>query len=391
MKPLSGLELRIEGSGGALGVAVDLLSRLGVEGQNRHGPAGGLDGGPEPDTGLPAGTMEAAAGILLATAAIEAVLDGDDVAVSRRAAADHVRRPLLTDGPDAVRPNPPVPIGAGAVNCDLGPDGDEEAFARLVAAIGPDAGDPELVSARAQEWRLAVTPYRTVVDSTPSPVCFSRTAGSPSAGRRPHSAHPSCGIRVVDMSAMWAGPLATGLLAARGQVTKIEPECRLDGLRTGAPGLAGTLNYAKRVAPLDLRSPGDRVAFEDLVAGADLVVDSFSRRVMPNLGLTSVELRRIRPDLMTMSVPAFGRLTPEQDWIAYGSGVHALSGLGYGPEGPWAPDVSYPDPLAGLTAHAVALAMWLGRSRGWQPRHAEVSLHGALRPLVDVQRCQATR
>jgi len=389
MKPLHGLDLRLEGSGPAVGVAVDLLSRLGVEGRGRDGPTGRLRGEPEPDDGLPRGALEAAAGILLATAAIEAVLDGDDVEVSRRSAADHVRRPQLTDGPDAVRPKPPVPIGAGAVNCDLGPDGDEEAFARLLAAIGDKADDPELLAARAQEWRLAVTPYRSVVGQAPPPVSFAATAGTTSTQRHPH--HPSCCIRVVDLSAMWAGPLATGLVAERGHVTKIEPACRLDGLRNGAPGLATCLNHTKQVAPLDLREPDDRAAFVDLVADSDLVVDSFSRRVMPNLGLTPAELRRIRPDIMTMSMPAFGHMTPEQDWISYGSGVHALSGLGQGPGGPWAPDVSYPDPLAGLIGHAVALAMWLGRGRGWPPRHAEVSLHGAVRPVIDIQQCQAPR
>jgi CoA-transferase family III len=393
--PLTGAALRLAGHGPAVDVAAALLARLGAVLVDR-GPAGVLEGGD--DEGLPAatshtavpagavmvppGTFEVAAAALLAAAAVEAGRSGTDVATSRVEAYEHVLRSLLVDGPDAIRPNPPVLVGDGAVNRDLGPDRDEATYDRLVAAIGTQAGDPELLAVRAQEWRLAVTPYRSLPQAAPPPV---ELLGDPAAAATASDA--TDGLVVLDMTAMWAGPLATALLATGtlgrpAHVTKIEPDCRRDGLRDGAPGLAARLDAAKSHAALDLRVPGDRADFFDLVASADLVVDSFSRRVMPNLGLTPAELRQLRPDILTLSLPAFGLGRAEQDWVAYGSGVHATSGLGVGPCGPWAPSVSYPDPLAGLTAHAVARAMLWGRSRGWAPRHAEVSLHGAIGPLL---------
>ena len=104
-------------------------------------------------------------------------------------------------------------------------------------------------------------------------------------------------MRVLDLTAMWAGPLCTLLLAEWGAtVTTIEPAVRPDGLR-GSPAQFAVLDRGKRRVDLDLRTPAGRSAFESLVGEADLLVESFSSRVMPNLGYDAGALRALNPRL----------------------------------------------------------------------------------------------
>lgn len=141
------------------------------------------------------------------------------------------------------------------------------------------------------------------------------------------------------------------------------------------------LNRRKEIVDLDLRVEQDRQHFETLLADADLVVDSFSRRVMPNLGYGPDQLRERFPNVATLSIVAFGSGSPEADWISYGPGVHAISGLGdVGPDARLtaAPN-AYPDPLAGLLAFERAAEV---TSFDGPTPHVEVSLAEAIAPLV---------
>jgi crotonobetainyl-CoA:carnitine CoA-transferase CaiB-like acyl-CoA transferase len=190
-------------------------------------------------------------------------------------------------------------------------------------------------------------------------------------------------VRVVDMTVMWAGPLATRKLAELGaDVVKVEPGCRLDGTRGGP--MYEALNAGKRRVDLDLRDAEQRGEFVAMVATADVVIDNFSPRVMPNLGLTHAELTAIKPDIITVSMPAFPAGSPWRDRVSYGVGVHALSGLGHvgtdddGTEMYEAPPVAYPDALAGLAAFGTVLDLL---ARGG-PAHAEVAMLSVLEPLL---------
>ena len=186
---------------------------------------------------------------------------------------------------------------------------------------------------------------------------------------------------VVDLSVLWAGPLATSLLAAIGaEVIKVDPEARPDGLRHHDE-VYRYLNGNKSVVDLDLRQDADRRQFEALLERADLLVDSFSRRVMPNFGYRPADLLVRFPRLSWISIVAFPLGSAEQHWVSYGPGVHAISGLADRGTGPFQPaPIAYPDAVAGLLAFAVAAEMlWTGTSSG----RAEISLAGALAPLID--------
>ena len=330
-------------------------------------------------------------------------------AVSGTAVAVQLRLPEVMAAayrsPFEMRPGPPVRAGDGWLHADLGAAGDAESFALLLSTL-PAGLTARRIAGEAQGWRLPVCDYRR----RPAPGPVRRDPGhsppgddgalSPDPvpwrwtfGTRPPLAAPhGRPLRVLDLTNMWAGPLATWLLAGLGaSVTKVEPSFRPDGFRAvagggiypgGKPcqrgrdsGMWNALNRSKKVVELDLRRRADRDRFVEMAGHSDVVIDSFSPRVMPNFGL------ELPLGPLYVSMPAFPP-GPQRDWVAYGSGVHASSGLGDVGDGRFAaPAVSYPDPLAGFAAALAVTAALRGRSRGVPIDGVEVSLAEAIAPL----------
>lgn len=300
------------------------------------------------DVGLPAGTMARARGLAERGARARERLTGRPVVVDDEVVAGQVYLPWTVGEPPAIGRGI-VTVPGGALQADLGP-ADVETFARLRGVVG-DA-DPEALAAAAQEWRLPVTPYRPPLarraGTGASLQLHARTPGDEPATR----VRDPATLNVVDLTAMWAGPLCTALLAGLGAaVVKIEPRSRLDGLR-GSPRQFATLNDAKQIVALDLGDADDRARFERLVRTADVVVESFSRRVMTNFGYPPEALRALNPQVVSVAVRAFPVGTPEQDWVAFGPGVHAASGHGTLGGRPAPAVVAYADALTGLAAFA---------------------------------------
>lgn len=398
---LGGLTVRVGDTDPPYRVAAQLLGRLGAvvgdAGECRLGEGGGPGArmvrwpGPAPEAGLPAGTLELAGGLALALASIAGWRQGCRVDVSELAVAIEVWLPEVMaasySSPPVMRPRPPVPAdGGGWLHLDLGAPGDAEDYQRLLETLDPAATARD-VAVAAQEWRLPVCDYRPRRPRPGPPVTFSAREG---AGARRAGT-----LSVCDLTTMWAGPLATRLLQDLGaSIHKIEPAFRPDGMRATAgggihpggrqvdpgrdSGMWNALNTGKRHLDLDLRRAGDIERFIALASDSDVVIDSFSPRVMPNFGLPE----RLAGVPITVSVPAFGP-GPQRNWVAYGTGVHACSGLGEARDGTFsAPGVSYPDPIAGFTAALAVMAAAVGRDRGLGPVRAEASLDAALQPLV---------
>ena len=273
-------------------------------------------------------------------------------------------------------PSVPVPWGHGALCVDLGPD-DVETWERF-AEVHRVEPDPDAVAVAAQEWRLPVTPYRRL------PAASGRQVAAP-PGDEPTGTTSIDGAKVVDLTSMWAGPLCTELLGRAGaEVHKVTSAARPDGL-AGSPMYA-ELNVHKAVAELDLRLAADRRSLDQMLASADLLVTSLSPRALANLDLLPSQLCSRHPGLRTMAITAFESSSAERGWIAYGTGVHAASGLGWLGDEPRAPAYSYPDPLAGLRAAAVALDQLAGTAL----QHQGVSLARAVTPLAARAACTLT-
>ncbi|HUA94571.1 MAG TPA: CoA transferase, partial [Acidimicrobiales bacterium] len=123
------------------------------------------------------------------------------------------------------------------------------------------------------------------------------------------------GLVVVDLSSMWAGPLASAILAAcGGRVRKVESAARPDGARRH-PGFYRTLHAEdQEVVTLDLTAPGDLARLRTLVEEADIVVESSRRRALEQLGAG--------PDTVGgpagkvwLSITGYGRNPPGRDWV----------------------------------------------------------------------------
>jgi crotonobetainyl-CoA:carnitine CoA-transferase CaiB-like acyl-CoA transferase len=183
---------------------------------------------------------------------------------------------------------------------------------------------------------------------------------------------PLAGVRIVDLTAFWAGPAATHLLAAFGaDVVKVESIQRPDGIRYSGGmrtdvddwweygWVFHAMNTNKRSVTLDLGSEDGRRLFTELVAGADVVIENFSPRVMEQFGLTADVLLKVNPKLVFARMPAFGLEGPWRDRVGFAPTMEQIAGLAWVtglPEGPPVTPRGACDPLAGVHAAFAVLA-----------------------------------
>jgi crotonobetainyl-CoA:carnitine CoA-transferase CaiB-like acyl-CoA transferase len=192
---------------------------------------------------------------------------------------------------------------------------------------------------------------------------------------------PLSGLRVIDFSMGWAGPLCTRHLADLGaDVIKIESESHYDWWRGWEPPGAcdppdyelrpvfNVMNRGKRGVCLDLTTADGAAQAKRLVAAAHLVIENFAPGVMAKLGLGSDVLSKVRPGLIMVSMGAFGAAGPWRFFRAYGSTVEHASGMPHvNGEAAWPPCLqhgAYGDPVAGVYAAGAALAALHGRRLG---------------------------
>jgi crotonobetainyl-CoA:carnitine CoA-transferase CaiB-like acyl-CoA transferase len=198
---------------------------------------------------------------------------------------------------------------------------------------------------------------------------------------------PLSGCRVLDLSRVLAGPLATQILGDLGaDVVKIErPDGGDDTRQWGPPFVAEdavyylSLNRNKRSATVDLRSSEGVAAVRRLAAGSDVLIENFRPGLMSELGLALEDLRRLSPRLITCSLTAFDEEIaetahrPGYDIIVQGlSGLMSVTGEPGGE--PVKVGVALLDVIAGLQAAIGILAALHQRERTGRGRHVSVSL-----------------
>lgn len=188
---------------------------------------------------------------------------------------------------------------------------------------------------------------------------------SPRAARAEEEA-PLAGVRVLDLTAFWAGPVVTQMLAMLGaEVIHVESPTRPDGTRMLANlpftddqwwercGIFSALNVDKQSVTLDLADERGRDALRTLLATCDVLVENYTPRVLEHLGLDFEAARAIRPDLVMVRMPGFGLDGPWRDNAAFAFVVEDASGLtwmtGYPDTNPISP-YCVGDPGAGLHA-----------------------------------------
>ena len=151
---------------------------------------------------------------------------------------------------------------------------------------------------------------------------------------------PFSGLRVLDMTAYWAGPLVGHVLSMLGaEVIHVESPKRPDGARM-VGGISqkqdqywergpifAALNANKKSLAIDLASEQGHDLLRRLVGTCDVVVENFTPRVLDQLGLSYESLREVRNDLVMVRMPGFGLDGPWRELAAFAFVIEDASGL----------------------------------------------------------------
>ena len=206
-------------------------------------------------------------------------------------------------------------------------------------------------------------------ETTAAPAATTGAAATAPPGPEradPEGALPYAGLRVLDLTAFWAGPSATHVLAMLGaDVIHVESTVRPDGARMIA-GIAVTedqwwekcpifraLNTNKKGVTVDFQTERGRELLRKLIAASDVIVENYTPRVLDQIGLDYERVRALRPDIVMVRMPGFGLTGPMRDNPAFGYVIEDAAGLtwltGYPDDSPVEP-YTLGDPNAGLHA-----------------------------------------
>ena len=198
---------------------------------------------------------------------------------------------------------------------------------------------------------------------------------------------PLQGVRVLDLSRVFAGPLCGMVLADFGaEVIKVEHPGRGDdtrdwGMRIGKTETTyyNSMNRNKRSITVDLQTPEGVKIIHDLLPRCDVVVQNFKTGGAEKLGLGYEQLKAIKPDLIYCSVAGYDSSGPEAkrpgyDLVIQGeSGLMALNGEANTP--PLKFGVAVVDLMTGMYAAQAVLAALFQRTRTGKGRHIEMALY----------------
>ena len=202
---------------------------------------------------------------------------------------------------------------------------------------------------------------------------------------------PLAGIRILDLTAFWAGPFATNLLRLLGaELVKVESVQRPDMMRFSSvagrsplwefsPVFHGS-NAGKTAITLRLDDPKGRRLAERLITWADVVVENFSPRVMDQLGLSWDRITELNPSAVMVRMPAFGIDGPWKNRTGFAMTIEQVSGLAWltgHADGPPIVPRGVCDPLGGIHAVLGTLCALTQRDRTGRGQQVEV-------PLVEV-------
>lgn len=198
---------------------------------------------------------------------------------------------------------------------------------------------------------------------------------------------PMQGVRILDLSAIVSGPMATMMLADQGaDVIKVEPPRLGDLARYVGPGkgrisaLFAGCNRNKRSIVIDLQTPAGIDLLKELAAHVDVFVENFRPGVVARLGIDHAALGKINPKLIYVSISGFGADGPYADQRVYDPIIQAVSGLAASQASavsggePQLVGSLVCDKVAALTAAQAITAALFARDRGAGGQHVELSM-----------------
>lgn len=276
----------------------------------------------------------------------------------------------------------------------LGAPAEREAVAAAVQARAADALESAIVAEGGCAARLrapaewAGHPQGTAVAAEPLVAVEPTWAGPVGENWRPSTARPLAGLRVLDLTRVLAGPVATRMLAGLGaDVLRIDPPT------WDEPALEPDMTLGKRCARLDGRDPAGLERLRELVAGADVLVHGYRAGALAALGLSDAERDALRPGLVDVSLTAYGHTGPWAGRRGFDSIVQMSSGIAAaGPldgtsERPTPLPVQALDHATGYLMAAAALAGVARRIRDGVGSRSRLSL---ARTAVELERARST-
>jgi CoA transferase family III len=254
----------------------------------------------------------------------------------------------------------------GTIALNLARPADRELLPALFESEEFDTGDAGLIAERTAireaDWlidrgRLFGLAIAGENERLPSPLrpCTELVAGQPvSPGSRP---------RVLDLSALWAGPLAAHLLWLAGaEVVKVESRRRPDAMRDGDEAFYQLLNQDKASVALDFTDTQDRQALLQLIAASDIVIEAARPRALAQFGIDAEAIVRGTPGLVWITITGHGATGEAAHWVGFGDDCGVTGGLtaalraASGRAGFVGDAIA--DPLTGLAAASQAWDAW---------------------------------
>lgn len=208
---------------------------------------------------------------------------------------------------------------------------DRELLPALFGDADLDIHDPTAIAAAVlrsdgatllDTGRLLGLPVALLDEVPASPAVEVMTRGTRrerTAGHRP---------LVIDMSAIWAGPLAGHLLWQAGmEVVKVESPTRPDLIRRDDPATFDLINQGKASVLVDFASHAEKARLIDLIRRADIVIESSRPRALRHLGIDAEALVREVPGLVWLSVTGHGASGEAANWVGIGNDCGVAGGL----------------------------------------------------------------
>jgi len=201
---------------------------------------------------------------------------------------------------------------------------------------------------------------------------------------------PLDGLRILDLSMFFAGPVAAQIAADAGaEVIKVESVQRIDGWRGSGTESSGDLpswegspyfnwvNRSKRAITLNLTDSRGTEILKNLVGKSDVLIENYTPRVMENFGLSYETLREINPRLIMLSLTGFGSDVSWRDYVAFGMSMEQMSGMdhltGYEGDVPLFTGTTGGDLFAGVMGATALFAALHHRDNTGQGQHIDLS------------------
>ena len=212
---------------------------------------------------------------------------------------------------------------------------------------------------------------------------------------------PLSGLRVLDLTRVWAGPIAGRLLGDLGaevihiespwnrgplevaddlaDLTHLYPDDELGERHWNRNGGFNKLARNKKGLSIDLSTSRGQQLFRDLIGESDVILENFSPRVFPQWGLDWDSLQGINPSIIHTSMPGYGASGPGANRVALGPVIEAATGMtmmaGYADGIPFRSGVAWPDPVSGMSAVAGSLVgLWQRMASGGEGQRVETAM-----------------